>query len=214
MESLLPPPAAAPLDGDVAPAADTLAGAVASQRTRIHEQMDAQRRRLAAIQKELNEQISRLTQHPAAPPSADVEQALADARDERDAFRARLVEQDAELAALREMLVSLREALESLRGERESLAVENQRLSDELAQQPQAHVPPAEADSSSAELREEHENLQRRYQMALDDLKSERAHVAQLESRLAQAGSSGGPTAAGPVAGSDWDAGLARGRLR
>lgn len=194
MESLLASPVAPTTDVDVA----SVAGTLESQRLRIHEHMETQRRRLAAIQRELAEQFGRLSQQPpVAPP--DVQQALDEARAECEQLRARVAGQDAEI---------LRQDLEALQREAQSLAAENKRLGEALAERlaGPTDAPPAEAHRADAELQEEHENLRRRYQMALDDLKLERAQVAQLEGRLAQA-AAGQPSspAAGPSAGSDWE---------
>jgi chromosome segregation ATPase len=218
MESLLDSPVAPTTDVDAA----SVAGALESQRLRIHEQMEAQRRRLAAIQRELAEQLGRLSQQQPAQPPADVQPALDEALAECEQLRARVAAQDAELAGLRLAVESLRQEVESLRQEGQSLrqegqsrrqegqslAAENKQLGEELAQRPVApsDAEIAQAHRADAELQEEHENLQRRYQMALDDLKAERAQVAQFESKLAQAAAGQPPSpAAGPSAGSDWE---------
>ncbi len=161
---------AAPDEADAA----SLSGVLESQRARIHEHLDGQRRRLGAIQKELAEQIGRLGQPPAGEPSAELQGAVDAARHESEELRARLSQEDAELAGLRQELEALRQG-----------------------QQPAGGQPGDPA------LQEEHENLQRRYQMALDDLKAERAQVAQLESRLAQAGT--GSSSVLASGGSDWE---------
>jgi chromosome segregation ATPase len=152
--------------------AGSLAGVLESQRARIHEHLEAQRRRLGAIQKELAEQLGRLGQPPAGEPSAELEGAVDAARREAEELRARLALQDAELGGLRQELEGLRQG-----------------------RQP-------DGQPGDPALQEEHDNLQRRYQMALDDLKAERAQVAQLESRLAQAGTGNSSVL---LAGSDWE---------
>jgi chromosome segregation ATPase len=308
-EKSLPPSRELLVATAIAPGTDvnvaSVEGALDSQCLRIHEQMEAQRRRLAAIQQELAEQLARLMQQADAPRPADTQPALDEARRECEQLRAQITEQEAGRTALQGETESLRQEaerlaaenqrlgeelaqrpaaatdaaqtgasheceqlraalaeheagrtalqgeveslrqevqhlaaenqrlgeelatrpaapadaalaereaeqaalhgeVESLRQELQRLATENQRLGEELAQRP-AEAPEALLDVSRAQ--EEYENLQRRYQMALDDLKAERAQVAQLESKLAQA-ASGLPSsnpAAGQPAGSDWE---------
>jgi chromosome segregation ATPase len=191
MESSLAPPPAARSDH----AAASLADALDLERAHIQCHVEAQRRVLAKIQHELNQHLGRLPKLGDPNLVAELQRALDESRAEAERLRSQPAAQDDELGRIRE-------EIEPLRREVERLAAENRRLSDELAQGPPSQ--PADAASTDSELLQEHEDLKRRYQMAIDDLKAERGQVAQLESRLARSGSSGGaaPIAAGP---SDWE---------
>jgi hypothetical protein len=120
---------------------------------------------------------------------------LEDSRAEAERLRSQPAGQEGELARLRE-------EIEPLRREADRLAAENRRLADELAQRSEPQS--AGAAVADAELLQEHEDLKRRYQMAIEDLKTERGQVAQLESKLARSGSGGGAPS-GTVPPTDWE---------
>jgi len=172
----------------------SLADSLELQGARIREYVEVQRRKLAAIQAELTTQIDQLTRLGHDEAVAELSRALDQSREECQKLRA-AAEEGAQVT-------QLRSELEQLRHDAQRLVEENQRLRHELSQAPASGgINEAGGD---AQLRQDLEDLQRRYQMALDDLKSERAQVAELEAKLSRAGS-GGSAAVGDAKGTDWE---------
>src|SRR5437016_2254422 len=124
MDQQLAPVVAARIDSD-ASAAD----AWEPQRLRIQAYLDAQRGKLAAIQRELNEHSGRLSCQPAGQPAADPRHAdaeRADAQRALDQARAECEQLRSQLAAAEKDPPQSPEGMDTLRREVEQLASENQ----------------------------------------------------------------------------------------
>jgi hypothetical protein len=176
---------------------DSLLDALSAQRAHLREFTTAQRRRLDDLQAQLAEQTRSLAPFDRDPALAELQQALQQAQRERDNLAGQVAEHE-------QRKESLLRDMDELRRANERLAQENAGLQAALAEQPPQG---AGAEAGAAELpddeRQELEDLRRRYEMALDDLRAERSRCRELEAKVAHGG--GAAAAGGGVGGSDWE---------
>jgi hypothetical protein len=125
--------------------------------------------------------------------------ALAEAHQQRGELERQISQQLQELSARADALTEAQQSIQELKDEIQALRANCAQLTDELEQ---AHQQIGQSDGASGGNAAD-SDLEQRYQMALDDLRAEKARVADLERKLAQGGGRQAVSAAG--GGNDWE---------
>jgi len=191
-----------PSANDASPQEDwakAIADAAASRRREAYAFVTRQQRRLARIMEQARRERDEMVEEAGGRQVAKREEERAAAARQIEQFKQRLAEATEQVAELTEQIESQRGAAQVTLGQARNDA---EQLRKQLQQsRQQLHERAQTADSSGRGS----DDLRRRFEMAVEDLREEKTRSAELEAKLAALGDRGGSATAGFPTDMNWE---------